>query len=185
MGERVIAEMLALAKDTGRLRGLHEALALVAETRAAYSEDVFPWPSTKVPPTLDAVSARMARLVCDGLTKGLRDAIDADEEDRRGGPVVLSPDEARRLLAEGREAQAEMRRRLRSMEDVRDVPSDERRARTPLSPDAAAARKPLPPEQLVNALNDRVHHDIGRARAAQVHRPSDERPGERPGGEVE
>ncbi len=97
----------------------------------------------------------------------------------------LSPDEARRLLAEGREAQAEMRRRLRSMEDVRDVPSDERRARAPLSPDAAAARKPLPPEQLVNALNDRVHHDIGRARAARVHRPSDERPGERPEEEEE
>jgi len=81
MGERdAIAEIRTLAAANGRLRGLHEALALVAETRAAYSEDVFPWPSSRVPPTLDAVSARVARLVCDLVTERLRDAIDADED---------------------------------------------------------------------------------------------------------
>jgi len=38
---------------------------------------------------------------------------------------------------------------------------------TPLSPEAREARKPLPPEELVGALQDRVHIDVGKARAAR------------------
>lgn len=38
----------------------------------------------------------------------------------------------------------------------------------PLSWEAQVARKPLPPEELVDALQDRVHRDIGRGRAART-----------------
>ena len=41
---------------------------------------------------------------------------------------------------------------------------------TPLLPEAAAARRPMPPEQLVGALQDRVHRDVGRARPARTRR---------------
>lgn len=37
-----------------------------------------------------------------------------------------------------------------------------------LSADAKAARKPLPPEMLIDAQHDRVHRDRGRARAART-----------------
>ena len=39
---------------------------------------------------------------------------------------------------------------------------------TPLSVEAQAARKPLSPEMLVDAQQDRIHRDIGRGRAAQT-----------------
>ncbi len=39
---------------------------------------------------------------------------------------------------------------------------------TPLSRKAREARKPLPPEQLVDALQDRVHRDPGQGRAART-----------------
>ncbi len=45
----------------------------------------------------------------------------------------------------------------------------------PLSKEAADARRPLPPEMLIDALHDRVHRDVGRGRAAKtvrVKRPS-------------
>lgn len=38
----------------------------------------------------------------------------------------------------------------------------------PLSREAQEARKPPPPEELIDALRDRVHRDIGRGRAAQT-----------------
>lgn len=38
----------------------------------------------------------------------------------------------------------------------------------PLSPEALEARKPLPPEELVGALQDRVHVDVGRARPGRA-----------------
>ena len=41
-------------------------------------------------------------------------------------------------------------------------------ARSPLSKEAQQARCPLPVEQLFDALNDRVHYDVGRARPAHV-----------------
>ncbi len=40
------------------------------------------------------------------------------------------------------------------------------RAQVELSSGAKAARRPLPPEELVDAMQDRVHHDIGRGREA-------------------
>jgi DNA-binding transcriptional regulator YiaG len=43
-----------------------------------------------------------------------------------------------------------------------------RRALSELSAAAKAARKPLPPEDLVDAQQDRVHRDRGRARAART-----------------
>jgi len=39
-----------------------------------------------------------------------------------------------------------------------------------LSAEAKAARSPLRPEELVDALHDRVHRDPGRARAARLAR---------------
>lgn len=39
---------------------------------------------------------------------------------------------------------------------------------TPLSQEAREARKPLPPEQLIDALQDRVHRDPGLGRAART-----------------
>lgn len=41
-------------------------------------------------------------------------------------------------------------------------------ARAELSAEAKAARKPLPPEELFDAQNDRVHREPGRARAART-----------------
>lgn len=41
---------------------------------------------------------------------------------------------------------------------------------TPLSREALEARKPLPPAELVDALQDRVHRDVGRGRAARTAR---------------
>ena len=41
---------------------------------------------------------------------------------------------------------------------------------TPLSREPLEARKPLPPEELVSALQDRVHRDVGRGRAARTAR---------------
>jgi hypothetical protein len=38
---------------------------------------------------------------------------------------------------------------------------------TPLSPEAQEARKPLPPEELVNALPDRCHKEVGVSRPAK------------------
>lgn len=38
----------------------------------------------------------------------------------------------------------------------------------PLSEDAQKARRPLPPDQLVEALNDPIHKEVGRSRAARV-----------------
>ncbi len=38
----------------------------------------------------------------------------------------------------------------------------------PLSPEALEARKPQPPEELVGALQDRVHVDVGRARPGRA-----------------
>ena len=35
---------------------------------------------------------------------------------------------------------------------------------------ASAERAPLPPEGLIDAMNDRVHHDVGRGRAARTAR---------------
>lgn len=49
--------------------------------------------------------------------------------------------------------------------------------RTPLSPAAQAERAPLPPEVLVGALQESVHKELGRARAARTAR------GARRGGE--
>jgi hypothetical protein len=53
-----------------------------------------------------------------------------------------------------------------------DIMSDygiaEIRARTELSAEAKAARKPLPPEELFDAKQDRVHRETGRARAART-----------------
>ncbi len=40
--------------------------------------------------------------------------------------------------------------------------------RSPLAAKAAKARKPLPPEELVDALQDPVHRDIGHGRAAKT-----------------
>ena len=40
--------------------------------------------------------------------------------------------------------------------------------RLPLSKEEQERRKPLPPEELVGALHDRVHKDVGKARAAKV-----------------
>ena len=40
--------------------------------------------------------------------------------------------------------------------------------RRPLSAEAAAARKPPPPGDLVDALHDRIHRDVGRGRAART-----------------
>ena len=37
-----------------------------------------------------------------------------------------------------------------------------------LSPEAKAARKPLPPEELYDARSERVHREVGRARAART-----------------
>ena len=42
---------------------------------------------------------------------------------------------------------------------------------TPLSAEAEEARRPPPPEELVGALQDRVHYDVGRLRAARSIRP--------------
>lgn len=39
---------------------------------------------------------------------------------------------------------------------------------TPLSAEAWEARKPPPPEELVEALHDRAHRDVGRGRAART-----------------
>ena len=55
--------------------------------------------------------------------------------------------------------------------------------RSPLSKEAQQARCPLPVQQLFDALNDRVHYDVGRARpahAVRVRREGDERPSELP-----
>lgn len=41
---------------------------------------------------------------------------------------------------------------------------------TPLSPEEQLARTPLPPEQLVDASSDRVHHEVRGARPARAHR---------------
>ncbi len=41
-------------------------------------------------------------------------------------------------------------------------------ARSPLSEEASAARRPLPPEDLVDALQDRVHRDEGVGRAVRT-----------------
>jgi len=38
----------------------------------------------------------------------------------------------------------------------------------PLSPEAQAARAPRPPEELVGALHDPVHREVGKARAARA-----------------
>ena len=57
-------------------------------------------------------------------------------------------DDARRALGQGR---------------GRPVP-----ALAGLSPEARAARKPLPPEELYDAKSERVHREPGRARAARV-----------------
>lgn len=47
-------------------------------------------------------------------------------------------------------------------------PGEARRVVAPkLSPDAMAARAPRPPEELVGALQDRIHHDTGISRAAK------------------
>ena len=40
--------------------------------------------------------------------------------------------------------------------------------RKPLSSEAREARTPLPPEELIDALQDRVHRDVGRGRAART-----------------
>ena len=40
--------------------------------------------------------------------------------------------------------------------------------RAELSAEAKAARKPLPPEELIDAKSERVHRDLGRARAARA-----------------
>lgn len=47
-------------------------------------------------------------------------------------------------------------------------PGRPRRVLGELSPEAKAARRPPPPEELVEALQDRVHKEVGRARAAQT-----------------
>jgi transcriptional regulator with XRE-family HTH domain len=39
---------------------------------------------------------------------------------------------------------------------------------TPLSPEAQAGRRPQPPEELVGALQDRVHVDVGRVRPGRA-----------------
>ncbi len=44
------------------------------------------------------------------------------------------------------------------------------RAQVELSASAKAARKPLPPEELVDAMQDRVHRDIGRGLAVRTAR---------------
>lgn len=46
----------------------------------------------------------------------------------------------------------------------------------PLSPEAQAARKPLPPEDLVNALQDRVHIERGELIASQPIRAGEMKP---------
>jgi hypothetical protein len=43
-----------------------------------------------------------------------------------------------------------------------------RRPRTPLSPAAQEARRPPPPETLVDARQDRVHRDVGKSRPARA-----------------
>ena len=47
-------------------------------------------------------------------------------------------------------------------------PGRHRLALTPLSAEAREARKPAPPDELVEALHDRVHRDVGRGRAART-----------------
>lgn len=47
-------------------------------------------------------------------------------------------------------------------------PKRQRPAPTELSPEAKAARAPLPPEELIEAQQDRVHRDPNRARAART-----------------
>ncbi len=49
-------------------------------------------------------------------------------------------------------------------------PGRVRIGRTPLSPEARAARAPLPPEMLVDARHEPVHQDVGRARPARTAR---------------
>ncbi|MFU8837507.1 MAG: hypothetical protein ACNA75_04320 [Thiohalomonadaceae bacterium] len=55
--------------------------------------------------------------------------------------------EARKLFGKGAERMAE---------------------RADLSPAARTARRPLPPEEMVAALNDKVHRDVGKGRAARI-----------------
>lgn len=47
-------------------------------------------------------------------------------------------------------------------------PGRRRAALAPLGPAAEATRTPLPPEELFDARHDRVHRDVGRARAART-----------------
>jgi hypothetical protein len=47
-------------------------------------------------------------------------------------------------------------------------PGRAQRRMAPLSPDAQAARAPLPPEVLANALQDTVHRGVGRGRATRT-----------------
>jgi len=40
--------------------------------------------------------------------------------------------------------------------------------RADLSPSVRAARRPLPPEEMVGALNDQIHRDVGKGKAART-----------------
>lgn len=67
--------------------------------------------------------------------------------------------------------QAELgRQRGVSREAVRKSVNKEARELRGLSAAAKAERKPLPPEELFDAKSERVHKDLGRARAARVAR---------------
>ena len=47
-------------------------------------------------------------------------------------------------------------------------PGSRRRTLRPLDAKAAVERAPLPPETLIDAMNDRVHRDVGRVRPART-----------------
>ncbi|NLE10841.1 MAG: helix-turn-helix domain-containing protein [Actinobacteria bacterium] len=66
------------------------------------------------------------------------------------------------VLADGRFEEA--------LELMKSGPGRARPALSPLSPEEQLARTPLPPEQLVDASSDRVHHEVRGARPARAHR---------------
>ena len=48
---------------------------------------------------------------------------------------------------------------------------------TPLSEEESELRRPLPPEILIDALQDSIHHDVGRSRPAKTLRSGQNRSG--------